>query len=356
MEALAKSGRYEVVWAVGDTIQGSWRAEQGWPSFQTEAVNLVVAPSPDQVKAILETRKSESLHIFTGVHNEAFQRDAFLMAMSLGCRGAMQNEYNPAKPGRGLLKRIAHTAYQKKYGKQIEAVFCIGHKAREWYRSVGYADNILIDWMYTPQPAESPHRDSWGEKRAPRIFFVSSLIPRKGIDLLVDALLSLREFDWQADIYGGGELQDQLVAQVEESGIADRFTFGGYLPNHEAMAKLADADLAVVPSRHDGWGTVVNEALLLGVPVLATKQAGGSDIVVADWLGFVAPEATVENIRQGLQALLPRLPMTSEERERIYSWAKQRLTGESAANHLAASLDAIGRGDPPPTAPWRKPE
>lgn len=351
LDALARTDRFEVVWSVGATVQGSWREEHGWPTFESNAIRLIVNPDKEERLRLLSERKDESLHIFTGIHNDTFQRTAFLEAVRQRCNTAMLSEYQPAKKGRGILKRIVHTLYRILYAKSVKAVFCIGSASKRWYESVGYSKDILVDWRYTPIPPGAFTRHPWTNEGVPKLIYVSSLLPVKGIDLLIDALLQLGHLDWSLEIYGGGTLKQEMVEKVEKSPLKSRFTFADYVPYAEAMERLAAADLALVPSRHDGWGAVVSEALILGVPVLATRNAGASDMLTAEWLGIAVEDASVPAIKSELEKLIPKLPFQTASRERILAWA-HRLDGQTIAEHMADSLDAIERGQRPPVPPW----
>jgi len=354
MQALAESGRVSVDWVVADSIRGSWREKQGWPVFEAESINLIVSPPPERVATLLQERKDQSLHIFTGIHAEEFMRATFLSAVRSGCRCGLLNEYQPPQGRFGFAKRLVHTAYRMMFGKHIFALFCIGMRSVDWYRKVGYPESKLVNWMYTPQPPVPPRRDLWPDAKVPHIMFLSTLSETKGADLFVDALLELGDLEWKASLIGEGPLAEELHAKIAASPLRDRFETGKFRPYAEAMALLATADLAVVPSRHDGWGTIVSEALRLGVPVIASKNCGASDVLREAWRGTVIPEASVPALAAALREWIPRLPLPPEERERIFAWS-DRLSGETAAGHFLASLDAISAGEPPPTPPWMTP-
>lgn len=354
MKALAESGRVSVDWVVADSIKGSWREKQGWPIFEAEAVNLIVSPSAEEVEQLLITRKEESLHIFTGIHAEGFMRSAFLRAVRLDCQCGLLNEYQPPQGRLGFAKKLVHTLYRIAFGKHIFALFCIGMRSVRWYKSVGYPGQKLVNWMYTPEPPVEPRRDLWGNATVPHIMFLSTLSETKGADLFIDALLELGNLEWRASLIGEGPLAEELHAKIANSPLRDRFETGKFRPYAEAMELLATADLAVVPSRHDGWGTIVSESFRLGVPVIASANCGASDILGDPSRGTVIPTASIPDLKAAFEEWIPKLPLTADQRENIYQWS-DRLSGQSAASHFLSAVDAISAGKMPPTPPWMLP-
>ena len=157
-----------------------------------------------------------------------------------------------------------------RYGRRVDVIFAIGHLALRWFKMAGYAERILYPFVYTtetPEPGAAFSRDP----RLPvRLLFVGQCVPRKGLDLLLAALAQLNGLDWTLDVVGDGADRLQLERQSQDLGLAGKVTFAGALANDEATRRIADADLLVLPSRWDGWGAVVNEALMRGVPVVCS--------------------------------------------------------------------------------------
>jgi len=351
MDAIAESGLFEVDWVVEDSIKGSWREAQGWPVYECRAANLIVGPSPEECTKILNRDRETSLHIITGVHSDPIRKRIFLQAMRAGCRTAMQNEHTRPVGRLRRLKPFVHEVYRRAFGQRLFGIFCIGQPAYDWYKARGYPERKLVNWMYTPKPAAAPRFDLWAEAREPRVMFLSSIDERKGADVFVEALLQHGDKPWRASMIGDGPLANTLHARIAESPLAARFEVDSFKPYAQAMELLATSDIAIVPSRFDGWGTVVNEALRLGVPVIATAKCGSADLLSQSWRGEVIQDATVPDLSSALGRWLPRLPLPPEDREHILNWS-DCLSGESAAAHFVAAMDALQRGDTPPKPVW----
>ncbi|WP_308720165.1 glycosyltransferase [Komagataeibacter xylinus] len=105
---------------------------------------------------------------------------------------------------------------------------------------------------------------------APVLLVLSRLHPAKGLETLLDALPALpRCHVWLA---GEGELRAALGAQAARLGVADRVHFLGWRSDRGAL--LAAADLCVLPSRYEPFGTVILDAWSAGVPLVACAADG----------------------------------------------------------------------------------
>lgn len=144
-------------------------------------------------------------------------------------------------------------------------------------------------------------------QRAPvpgRMLYVGSMIPRKGLDLLVDALAYVG-CDFELRIVGNGTSEQiaKLKATAEKHGILDKLVFCGFLQGDALTEEYRKAQVFVLPTREDCFGLVLLEAMCAGVPIVASKYADGAyDIVEEGRNGYIAdpftPEAFGKNIEK----------------------------------------------------------
>jgi glycosyltransferase involved in cell wall biosynthesis len=114
------------------------------------------------------------------------------------------------------------------------------------------------------------------EKRERTFLFSGSLIRRKGVDLLAAAFVRLaQEVPYvRLRIVGEGEMRHSLVQTLRP--VSERVEFVGFRDWEQLPAEYARADVLCVPSRYDGWGLVVPEALASGLPVIASDRMGAA--------------------------------------------------------------------------------
>lgn len=107
-----------------------------------------------------------------------------------------------------------------------------------------------------------------------RLLCVATITPRKGHDVLIEALSQLTEYDWQCDCIGGLDRDPghtrSIAALIEEKGLQDRFHLLGERPPERLGSAYHTADLFVLPSHYEGYGMVITEALSRGLPIVTT--------------------------------------------------------------------------------------
>jgi glycosyltransferase involved in cell wall biosynthesis len=106
------------------------------------------------------------------------------------------------------------------------------------------------------------------------LVFVGSLIDRKGLGVLLDALGGLGDSRWQLLVIGTGEREAAYRGNVSERGFQDRVRFLGALTEGEVERVLCASDVLVLPSFMEGMPYVILEAMACSLPVIATHVDG----------------------------------------------------------------------------------
>jgi glycosyltransferase involved in cell wall biosynthesis len=114
-----------------------------------------------------------------------------------------------------------------------------------------------------------------------RIVSVGSLIPRKGYDLLIQAVASIKhKYPVQVVIAGDGPSRLELIKQAELLGVAANFDFVGELSQFEVQKLLSNSDVFILSSRSEGRPNVVVEAMAAGLPIISSELDGVQDLVI----------------------------------------------------------------------------
>jgi glycosyltransferase involved in cell wall biosynthesis len=150
---------------------------------------------------------------------------------------------------------------------------------------------------------------------------VGAVVPRKGYDVLIAALATLRELPWRLTIVGD-RARDPATAQrveadIARSGLADRVALAGAVPDERLDALYDGADLFVLPSRYEGYGMAFAAAIARGLPVIGTDAGAIPEAVPAD-AGILVPPDNVP----ALAAALYRLITDPRERGRLATAAR----------------------------------
>jgi phosphatidyl-myo-inositol dimannoside synthase len=203
---------------------------------------------------------------------------------------------------------------------------------------------------FRPDPAgRAELRDRYRLGGRPTVVCVSRLVPRKGQDVLIKALPSIRR---RADgaalvIVGGGPYLKSLRTLAQDCGVADHVTFTGGVPDDELPAHHALADLFAMPCRTrgggmdvEGLGIVFLEASATGVPVIAGESGGAPEAVQHNKTGLVVDGRSVDKVADAVTELL-----TDRDRAAAMGAAgRQWVTSQWRWDTLAARLADLLRG------------
>lgn len=133
------------------------------------------------------------------------------------------------------------------------------------------------------------------------IIFLSRIHPKKGLELLMEALSHLSE-PCMLKIAGFGDEQymQQLKKKADLLGVSEKIEWLGWRNRDEKFSTLLQADLFALTSYNENFGNVVIEALYAGTPVLVSSEVGACNFVEVYNLGWICkPE--INSIVQQLQ-------------------------------------------------------
>jgi glycosyltransferase involved in cell wall biosynthesis len=131
------------------------------------------------------------------------------------------------------------------------------------------------------------------------ILHVGTIEPRKNLPLLFEALSSLNTGDCSLVIAGKkGWLYEPIFAKLRELGLQDRVHFTDFVPDEDLPALLSAATVLAMPSKYEGFGLPVLEAMACGTPVIASNvsslpEIGGDAALYAPpddaraWIGLI---------------------------------------------------------------------
>jgi glycosyltransferase involved in cell wall biosynthesis len=136
--------------------------------------------------------------------------------------------------------------------------------------------------------------------------FCGQMIRRKGIDILLDAFSRLcrRGFRIRLLLVGREAELPGLLAKLPVD-VCSRVEYGGFLPPKKLPSWFSRADIFVLPSRYEGWGVVVNQALGAGLPIICSDAVGAGDDLVEEGVnGSRVTTGSVEALAQKMQFLV----------------------------------------------------
>lgn len=138
------------------------------------------------------------------------------------------------------------------------------------------------------------------------ILYVGSIRPIKGLQYLVGAFARVHRKIPSAAllIVGDGNDRDRIEQLAERLMVREKIVFAGEIPHAEALKYYAIADVFVLPSLAEGLPTVVLEAYSAGLPVVATRVCGISEIVRDGVTGYLVAPRNEEELADRIERLL----------------------------------------------------
>jgi glycosyltransferase involved in cell wall biosynthesis len=177
-----------------------------------------------------------------------------------------------------------------------------------------------------------------------RLVSVGAVVPRKGFDVLVEALSKIADLPWRLSIAGDlsrdGAAAAQLHAAIRQHGLGGRVDVLGTLPADRIDPFYAGADVFVLASRFEGYGMAFAEAMAHGLPIVGTTAGAIPDTVPPD-AGILVEPNDVKALARALKLMIEK----PDERRWLASGARaagEKLpTWRDSAKLFAGAIEAL---------------
>ena len=230
---------------------------------------------------------------------------------------------------------------------QATAIAAIGNKAVASYQELFPGKPVFnIPYFCDLQPYQAARRRAPNEKTgAVSILFSGQLIERKGVDVLIQAFSRVAHNDQNARLIllGGGPERRRFESMVP-GPLRDRVDFLGHREPPQVPAIFAMAQVFCLPSRHDGWGVVINEAVGAGLPVVTSDAVGaGHDLVHTGVNGYITRAGDVGALADALGRLVGDARLRARFANASASMAHRWGLDEGVARWLSATDSVLSR-------------
>jgi glycosyltransferase involved in cell wall biosynthesis len=175
---------------------------------------------------------------------------------------------------------------------------------------------------------------------------VGSVVPRKGYDLLIEALRPYRGQPWSLDIAGGQELDPAYSAtlgkQIEAAGLSSHVKWLGAVDTRRLAGLYDRADVFVMPSHYEGYGMVMTEALARGLAIICTSGVAAADAIPAD--AVLRVEAgNVDALTAAIGKMIGDQRLRQQLSDAAWAAARTLPTWNDTAMHIADVLRRVAR-------------
>lgn len=157
--------------------------------------------------------------------------------------------------------------------------------------------------VVNPYGASSYFQHQIGQMERPfRVLYLGSLTIQKGLIYLFEALRQLNILQKQYEVWFIGYVAEELKDSIKKYNQYN-WNFRGHVPHYELPDLVAQCDVGVLPSLQDGFGMVIPQMLGCGVPVIASTNTGGADIIREGETGFIVPIRSPQAIAEKIMYL-----------------------------------------------------
>lgn len=289
------------------------RQAQGWVNVHSQSLAPQLIPQTRWFTCIIQQLRThkETVHFFGSPFEQPKLMITLLLAIMMGRRVFLISEpYSPVATGyqhdkhkiitriKTTLRPMLYTVYGAILGRRIAGVFAISPLAVSQYQHIGIAKEKIFPFGYFVPRTDCLH-SAPPMTATLKLIFIGTLIERKGLDILINAINKVNKNAVRVtlDVYGSGDAT-QFVFD------SSTLRYCGLIPFGQSQTVIADYDALVLPSRYDGWGVVVNEALLAGVPVICSDCVGAGAVIKKWHCGVIFASEDVADLTYQLNTLI----------------------------------------------------
>ncbi len=314
LQALIKKPITHVV----GTAVSETRAKQGWKGADLSDLDVVYLEGKDwwQRGVAIVRANPGAVHVFCGYWAESRYFPLIVYALWHKAKVVIiQESYSSESVGylvegsqilnrikaklRPWLYRVATIMLVKVARGMKPALLAISMRAVDQFKQAGLRDDQVFPFGYFVPSITVAEQPSPTSEHEIKLIFVGSLLPTKGLDVAIAAVTRCQQqgITVTLDVYGVGDATIYITAETRGT------IYRGTIPFGQAQAVIAQYDVLILPSRHDGWGVVVNEALLQGVPVITSENVGARCLVEANEAGAIFRNEDVADLENILKHL-----------------------------------------------------
>ena len=219
------------------------------------------------------------------------------------------------------LRRVVADTAKKRFLAHVDAANFIGTQAREELLRLGFPAHRMVASPYGVDNSGWEARLSKASGGAVRrwvgappgctvFLLVNKLIAKKGLDPLLPAVETASKLsDFRVVIVGEGSLRMDVETKITGLGLRDRVFLAGFRNQNELADYFdaADAFMLLSDDPSETWGLVINEAMVAGLPVVASHDAGATcDLVAHGLTGFRVDPRQPHELVEAILALTDR--------------------------------------------------
>jgi len=170
--------------------------------------------------------------------------------------------------------------------------------------------------------------------------YLGRLYKRKAIDILLRSFAAIAHNNrkkWVLLVVGSDKFDGRYKKLASKLGLDEEVFFIDPIPSDQIWSVLKSAKVLVLPSRHDGWGVVLNEAASMGLALIGSSNAGATHHLVSPGInGFRVRAGNVDSLRAALLAYVHNSELAEKHGEASLTIAKEFTPERNVQRFLTA--------------------
>lgn len=225
--------------------------------------------------------------------------------------------------------------------KRADKLICQTYEAQDYFCNRGMKRDKLC---VIPNPLDPQISDVYTGSRRKAVAAAGRLTEQKNHRLLIDAFAKFHDIypEYVLEIYGEGELREDLVRRIAGLGLQESVFLMGF--SNQLLSKIQDCSMYVLSSNYEGVSNSLMEAMAVGLPVISTDcPIGGSAMCIEDGVsGLLVPI----NNEQALADAMETLAGSPEKSSRMSEEAagiRERFSIDKVSALWMEAADAAGQ-------------
>ena len=181
------------------------------------------------------------------------------------------------------------------------------------------------------------------ELRRPIFLFVGRIIPRKGLNVLLEACLLLEKRgynNYTLLVIGDGKQKEALEAFCQTNHLEKNIKWKGWIDNDRLNFYFNNSDVFILPTLEDTWGVVILEAMLFGKAILCSDGAGASEMIIDNQNGFVFPSQQSDKLAELMSQFIDNPELANQMGKQSQNSISE-YTPNSAAQFLSKVTEMV---------------
>ena len=346
IKEICHDARVEKVYLITPRTDYEMRTEMGWSSsqlLQGTSIIFYLLPSDEELKRLLQNEGVIAL--FSGIRADKDVFRWFKLSLGFHVKRGIITEA-PLVYSKPLLFHYARFLLQD-YGfvKSIHYIFAIGTLTVKYY-SFWSKKWRIFPFAYCTEYGEEEMQKPFTlpDYQHAKFLFVGSVDKRKNVGIILKALHSLKG-SFIFDIIGDGQERKRLEGYVTAKQI-QRIAFLGKLAMQQVHEIMPQYDVLILPSRYDGWGAVVNEALQRGLFVICSDKCGAKDLLQDARCGCVFQSGNHKQLAAIIEHCCSHISEIRANKEFRREWAERCISGKVIARYMVDCLSGEKVNEP----------